>query len=190
MSGLWLVSYVALWILFLAVAIVLISVLHNLGVVYASLKMVAPMRQPSSNLMPGQALPEVTWLTLDGQSKSIAAFKGSKRAFAVVSPDCAPCVDYVRQLALRNHEIDPIDSDVHEVVIVSQGDLDGTKRLLEKAEVDSELTVMLDVRREVTDKWGITGTPTTVIVDEQLRVVRQLFGGLTATATHSVASRV
>lgn len=38
MSGLWLVSYIALWLLFLVVAVALLSVLRNLGVIYESLR--------------------------------------------------------------------------------------------------------------------------------------------------------
>lgn len=37
MSGIWLVSFVALWVLLLVMAVVLLSVLHNLGVMAEAL---------------------------------------------------------------------------------------------------------------------------------------------------------
>jgi hypothetical protein len=42
---------------------------------------------------------------------------------------------------------------------------------------DGRIRVVIDSRQTVIQQWGIHALPATVIVDEQLRVVRQVFGG-------------
>jgi hypothetical protein len=63
--------------------------------------------------------------------------------------------------------------------------------LLERAGVSKDDSmVFLDPAKEVAEKWGITGTPSSVIVDEQLRVVRQVFGIETNHAAHEAFAPV
>lgn len=187
MRGLWLVSYVALWILFLAVALVLVSILRNQGVLYTSIKAATPRLEAApSALKPGQTLPLVTWQTLAGESRTLAELRGVKLAIALVSPSCKPCIEYLLKLGVRQASPDPLDPGLKRTVIVSLGDLPGTARLLEQAQLPSTVPVFVDVQREVAERWGISTTPTTVIVDEELRVVRQVFGRRVDHAPHGL----
>ena len=187
MSGLWLISYVALWILVLAVAVVQVSVLRNLGVVYEAFRArpSEPRALPSA-LTAGQRLPDVTWRTLAGQAVPVSEWMGSKRAFTLVSPDCAPCLDYMKELSEGTRDLDPLDSTVKEWVVVSIGSQDGTTVLAQRAGVPANVPILLDSDREVVAKWGIRRTPTVVVVDDQLRVVRQVFDAETRSSTNGL----
>jgi Redoxin len=177
MSGIWLASYLVLWVLMLVVAVVLISVLHNLGVVYATLKQSRRQGGPSTNLKPGQVLPEAIFQTLDGKTKTTSDLRGTPRAIALVSPSCGSCVEYLRSIAEKQPPMDLLDLSGLDLVIVSLGDVDGTVNLLERAGLlGLSSSVLLDPHREATEKWGLSATPTTVMVDANLQVVRQIFG--------------
>jgi hypothetical protein len=191
MSGLWLVSYIALWILFLVVAVVLISVLRNLGIIYESLRAPSSDQRPApSSLTTGQRVPEVTWRTLAGHAKTVSEMTGVRQAFALVSPDCAPCLDYMKELSEGTRDLDPLDSTLRDWVVVSIGDHDGTARLAKRAGIPANVQVLVDSDRQVVAKWGISRTPSLVIVDEQLRVVRQIFSAEMQSDSHEPAARI
>lgn len=178
MTGLWIVTYVALWLLFLTEAVVLVSVLRNLGVVYTSLAALAPhaKRAPTA-LKTGDLLPDITFETLEGQPVSLKEFNDHKQAVALISPTCVPCAHYLEEVVRHGGEPDPLDPSVRLGLIVSFGDRDGTKKFVENVGgLPRGVLVVLDSKREVSRHWGISTTPTTVIVDDELRVVRQVFG--------------
>lgn len=174
MTGIWLISYIALWILFLMVVIVLLSVLRNLGVIYEMVekKRTEPIQ---TNLSIGALLPDITFHTLSGISRSTASFQGTKTAFSIVSPDCSACQSLLAELSKNNINPDPIDPTVQNSVIVSIGDVNSTVEITSKLSLDHS-SILVDTEGEVAQEWGIRTTPTTVIVDDQLRVVRFVIG--------------
>ena len=178
MTGILLVSYIALWVLFLVVGIVLVSVLRNLGIIYSSLAALAPQQRPLSMLKLGQAVPEAAWETLTGERRTVSDFRGVKQAVTLVSPTCSPCVDHLRSIADRGSEPDPTDSSARHLVSVCLGSLTETLGLLEKATLEADslpgnVTILMDPQRNTAKKWGMPATPTTVIIDEDLKLVRQ-----------------
>lgn len=178
MSALWWTSYAVLWVLTLTVAAVLVSVLRNLGTVYAMLegRVPAATSQPRSTLKAGDILPGVTWEALSGARKVVPEPTGARQAFVVVSASCGPCAEYLRHLGQEPGRVDPLDPAVDDWTIVSISGADETLGLLRRAGVTDNSRVVLDPRAAVLREWGLAGTPSTVIVDGELRVVRQAFG--------------
>jgi hypothetical protein len=184
MTGFWLVSYVVLWVLVLVLTVALISTLRNLGVVYGLLAKQPRAGHGSSRrtaLDTGQELPEVRWYTSSGEARSPATFRGGKTAFAIVSPACESCGTYLEILAADG--ADPIDPEVRDLVVVSLGTPEETDTLLSGVAARTGRVpplVLFDRDAEVISTWGVSATPATVVVDEELRVVRQVFGGVAA----------
>lgn len=176
MTGIWLISYIALWLLFLGVSIVLLSVLRNLGIIYESMSSSPTTRKQSTNLIAGQVLPELTLRTLAGYSKATAEFCGRKIAFIIISPTCSPCKDLLERIAQGNIQVDPLDSTLQDTVLVSVGDATMTANLVQQLGLSQKNLILLDTERLVLKIWGISATPTTVIVDAAGKVVRQIFG--------------
>lgn len=174
MSGLWLVSYIALWALLLIVAVALFSVMRNLGVIYESLATGGQGVARPTKLVTGEALPDLTLQTLTGDTVDLAAFQGMKTAFSVVSPQCAPCLGFLHDIATGRAVVDPLDPSVRRRVVVSVGDIPATSAFAGRVPLPEGLPLLVDVSNGIADKWGVISTPTTVIVDEQLRVVRHL----------------
>jgi thiol-disulfide isomerase/thioredoxin len=177
MTGVWLLSYIALWVLLLANAIVLILVIRNLGVLYDSLTTIAPVLSQGSDikLRAGKVLPEVSWLTPSGARRAASEFSGRRFAFVFVSPGCGPCVDYLQVMARDG--LASIDATANQFAVVSLADRESTVDLITSAGLPGDTTVLLDPNREQAQTWGISSTPTTVIVDDKLRFVRQVIGG-------------
>jgi thioredoxin-related protein len=177
MTGLWLISYIALWLLFFLVAIALVSVLRNLGVIYESLETMVPRsRRASTKFTAGDIVPDLTLSTLAGEEVNISNFRGRKMAFLIVSPNCSPCRDLLRDIAENGESLDPLDPSVHHKAIVSIGNKPETIELVQDVNLSQD-PILLDTENLVAREWGIMSTPMIVIVDEQLKVARQIIGG-------------
>lgn len=177
-GSIFIVSYIVLWVLWLIVTVILVSVLRNLGIVYRSLEALSPAanRAPTA-LKAGDRLPDVTWRTLAGDPVTIGTLDSHRQAVALVSPSCEPCLAYLRDIAAATLDPDPLDRSVRLGVVVSLGDDAETKQFLHKVgELPADVRVVVDSSREVSSRWGITATPTTIIIDDDLRVVRHIFG--------------
>lgn len=189
MTGLWLISYVALWVLTLGMAVVLISVLHNLGVLHQMISGTANIQPPPSKLKVDQHLPMLTLHTLDGTAVSLEQFRGIKTAFSVVSPGCSGCVRLLEDMVSADGDVslDPLDSTMQQQVIISVADIPATAALVHQVQLPQELVVLADPKNQVGKAWGVRATPVTVIVDPELTVVRQVVG---ATAPQPATSTV
>lgn len=186
MAGGWLVSYVVLWLLLVAMATILLSVLHNLGVLYAAVSKVTTGRQDMkpSTLVDGEVLPDVECLTEAGKPVNVSDFAGSKVAFAVVSAACGACARFL-EVALHDGP-DPLDRDLRRMVIVSLSDPAATSTLLARAGVQAPSGQVLYDRDEgLSRRWGVRMTPGMIIANEDLRLVRQVFGSGGTPVGHS-----
>lgn len=174
MIELLLISNIVLWVLFLIVAVVLISVLRNLGTIYDSL----PQRraQGQTKLLPDQQLPDVNLASLSGESVPASIFLGEKTAITIISPTCSPCREILEGIIKGTWEPDPRDKTVQRLAVVSLGNTRETTEMIQQIGLPQKIPVYMDVESGVQNTWGIKGTPTTIIVDDQLTVVKQIFG--------------
>jgi peroxiredoxin len=175
-SGLWLISYVALWILLLAVAVVLVSVLRNLGVMTEALRTLQESPADRLKLKPGEAVPDVALQTLSGEPVQLSALAQQPTAFALVSPGCKPCHLLLESLAALDMTVDPLGMGVQQTVVVSVGAVEDTMSLLTQLDIPSRIPILADPESQLFTAWGITATPTTVVVDDQTRYVSHTSG--------------
>lgn len=179
MTGLWLISYIVLWIVLLAVTAVLISTLRNLGVVYSMIIQspgFARSSESRTNLKQGDMLPDARIEAANRDIRMTSSFRGQKTAFAVVSATCEACWLFLR--TANQDGPDPLDPSLRNMVIVSLSDPSATADLLERAGGSGDETVLFDPDAAILRNWGITATPAMVVVDEEMRVVRQVFGAI------------
>lgn len=180
MNGVWLISYITLWILFFVVALVLLTVLRNLGAIYEILSKAAPSGfQPApTKLKEGEVLPDVQGDVLQGQSLTLSRKVSGNTAVIVISPGCGPCRHLLSEVVAGRHQLDPMNAQVKDWFIVSLGEWVETQQFLRELEIPASYNdqVMIVSREKIMDLWGINTTPTTVIVDDHRRIVRQVFG--------------
>jgi peroxiredoxin len=173
MTGLWLLSYVALWIVMLLVVAMLVGVLRHIGMLYEQAGRRSP---PATKLRAGDVVPDVTLSTLDGVKVRLSRFAGTSAHLVLVSPQCSGCADLLKQLA----ESDATAEVEGKRVIVSMGDPMGTEELLRRAGAPADGVVLIDREGRIKDAWGVRATPVTIVVDEQLKVLRQVIGAVDA----------
>lgn len=176
MTGLWLFSYIVLWLLFLIDALVLLSVLRNLGVIYESLKNITQSPPPPTTLVAGGALPNITLHTLSGDPATVSAFSGTTTAFSIVSPHCPACLGLLKEIAEAEMGADKYHSTVPDRIVISIGSSHETAELLRQVQMPQKVPVLIDTENNVMNTWGITGTPITVVVNDQMKVTKQVIG--------------
>lgn len=173
MTGLLLISYIALWVLVLFLAIVQLTILHNLGAIYEQFP---KMRPAPTKLKTNDLLPPIQLKGSESaQVKTTTEFKGSKIAFSIVSSHCGSCLTHLQQIVSEALQPDPADPSVKERVVIAIGEPEEVRRLIQQAKLPASLPVLVDSAQKVVDVWGITSTPTTIVVNDDHRVVRQIF---------------
>ena len=175
MTGIWLVSYIALWVLFLVMASVLILMLRKPGIFFNSVVMSAPKHAMPSKIIPGEVLPELTIQTLAGDRIQISTFRGVKTAFFVISPHCSICVNLLKEIAENGTEPDLVSPIVRRQAIVSIGDVSDTAEVIRRVGLGENIPVLVDVDSNVLTEWDIKGTPTRIVVDDHLEVTSVTF---------------
>jgi hypothetical protein len=178
MSGMWLVSYIILWVLLLVIAFTLLNILHNLGVIYNIIHPSADKQgymQPTK-IQPGTVLPEVELYTLGAIKQSTTDFIGKRLAISIISPHCEPCQQLLKRIATEQDNFDPIDPTVTNAAIISMGSPEETAQLIKDAGLPASIPVLVDANSNISKTWGIKMTPTTVVVNEKLSVVRFIVG--------------
>ncbi|HEU4326071.1 MAG TPA: hypothetical protein VFS21_23225 [Roseiflexaceae bacterium] len=175
MTGIWLIAFITLWVLFLAVAFALLVVLRNFGALYDTLARLQSGQPAPLKLEPDQALPDTPLLTLDSAPQSVAEFAGAPTAFTVVSPQCGPCRDLLLTIAAGRDSLESLQPAARRVLI-SLGDAAATRAALREAGLPEDLPILLDTQGQLQQRWGVTNTPTTVVVRADLTFVRHEVG--------------
>jgi hypothetical protein len=169
MSGIWLVSYIALWILFLIIAIVLISVLHHIGVLYG--KVEGDRQPPPTILTPGEALPEVTFSRLNGELVPLSRFLGKPVAFLVISPGCSGCIEALQSFA--NHDQHDTESPIKNPIVVGLNDKVAISKLIQQVQLPPSYQILMATDNTIQKKWGVRLTPILIEANEELKLSRQ-----------------
>lgn len=167
MTGIWLLSYLALWFLFIVVALLLISVLYHLGSIYSKIEVKLPV---PTKLAVGEILPDVGVQTMDGRRISLAQFQGAKTAFAIISPGCHTCFNMLKRMANGD---DSLKFLVHRTVIISLANRSETNEMTQLAHLPESYGIFLDMDKKLKDAWGISTTPVIVEADSNLKVLNQ-----------------
>lgn len=177
MTGIWLISYIALWILFLILAVVLLLTVRSLSVVVEKLQALQPGPEPpATTLSIGETLPDVELRTRDDTLRSLHSFRGADTAVVVVSPGCGPCRDVLMEVSQNPTSNDPLHLQVSQTILVCLGETHDAQQELAQALVPATLPVFFDPDNQVKSLWGIQSTPTMIIVNRELQFVRASVG--------------
>ncbi|NOK58402.1 MAG: hypothetical protein GFH27_549279n208 [Chloroflexi bacterium AL-W] len=172
MTGVWLVSYVALWILVLVLALVLVSMLRNLGTIYETLQTWRPVHDPIK-LKVGEVVPALTLTSITNETVSLTDHQGTPLAVAIISPGCEPCHDLAKVLA-RGEALPQTNGE--RLIIISVGSGAETQSLIDEVGLHKDIPVYCDTTRSTAEAWGVSSTPTTVLLDERSTFVRHIVG--------------
>jgi AhpC/TSA family len=173
MTDIWLVSYLVLWCLAIFLGAVLVGVLRHIGILYERYQQASGIHPAATSLKAGDEPKDAVFPNMDGALVPLSSVRGSTAAFAVVSADCSFCRDLLRDIAKGAFD----EEGVERWVVVSMNDAEATRGIL-PAEVALPLNteVLIDANQRLSDLWGVVGTPVTVVVDADFKIVKQIVG--------------
>lgn len=168
MEGLWLVSYLVLWVLFLLTVVFLFGVLQQIGSLHERLDKIAPR---TSKFELGNIIPDFSLPAFNGKPRTLSSFQSfqGKNLFLVfVAPACSGCEALLSSIddVFRGEEKSKWGT-----LIVALSNMMEAKDLVEKLQIT--IPIMIDEKGKVQELFGIWGTPLVMAIDEDRMLMAQ-----------------
>lgn len=118
----------------------------------------------------GQTIPEFSLKDLQGREVSAEAFRGRKTLVTFWSQTCPHCENMLEEL----REWDKAKGqDEPDLIVISTGEAEAHR------EMDLQSLILLDEEHKTSEKIGMMGTPSAVLIDEEGRIVSETAAGAT-----------
>lgn len=99
MTGLWLISYITLWLLVIMLTVIVLGLVHQLGVIHVRLGPEEDLITTQEGLELGTTAPDFRGMdVLHGREISLADLRGRASVFVFISPGCRPCQELMPHL--------------------------------------------------------------------------------------------
>ncbi|HET8580135.1 MAG TPA: thioredoxin-like domain-containing protein [Nitrospiraceae bacterium] len=158
MTGMWLASYVALWIVVAVLVMAVLVFARQIGLLHRRLP---PLGARMENAGPeiGTEPPPVTGLTTEGRPVRLGHVGGKRSLLVFVSPTCEVC----RDLAPAVRSLERSERSRLDLLLVSiRGNATENRSFIRQHKLDD---VPLIVSPELGDEYRIPSTPYAVLVD-------------------------
>lgn len=100
MNGMWLVSYVALWILVILLTVIVLGLVRQLGLIHLRLGPERGVLTPTEGLENGSAAPDFHAVDAISKENFTLATLGDRPSLLIfVSPACRPCLELMPHIA-------------------------------------------------------------------------------------------
>lgn len=163
LEGIWLVSYVALWILVLLEAIVILALARQIGLLHNRLGPTGA-RMGNAGLELGDDAPPFRVQGFNGRPVTLAAERDRPTLLIFISPTCSVCADLGSAiLALYQHEKRDI-----EVVVVSFLEDEAENRAYIKRYRLNDIPYIVSPR--IAEQYRVTTSPYAILVDSNGKV--------------------
>ena len=165
MSGVWLASYIVLWLLVLLLAFLLAGALRQLGLLQLRLGDDPGALITDTGLERGTQAPDFT--ALDGSSGepvSLSDLPAVPRMLVFASPGCLSC----RELIPGLNEVRKTRGD-WDFLVICRGDLESCRRFGRMNGLEAPM--MVDTDGQIEKDYAVTLTPFAYVVDHEGRVV-------------------
>lgn len=164
MSPLFIASYVVLWVLVIFEGAIVLGLVHLTGRLLAKdqQRTRAPVRSRDGQLAPGQEAPLVAATGLTGEAVNSRDFAGKPWALLFVSPTCLGCATTLADLKVLEGKVQG------NLLVICRADATSCMRLAET--YDDTARTVADADDRITRLYGISSTPTAVLIDSQNRI--------------------
>ena len=166
MSGVWLASYVVLWMLLLVMGFLLAGALRQLGLIQLRLGDDPGALITDIGLERGTLAPDFTALeTATGELLTLSSLPSKARLIVFLSPSCLSCRELVPGLnevrATRGREFD--------FLVVCRGDIDSCRGFASMNRLHAPMVI--DTNGQIEKDFAVTMTPFAYLLDHESRVV-------------------
>ncbi len=124
----------------------------------------------ASSIKIGETVPELTLKDLDGKEITAKDFQGKKTLVAFWSTTCPHCVSMIRDLQEWDREKGVDDPNL---LVFSAGDVE------EHREIGLKSPIVLDEGYKMAEKFGMYGTPSAVLINENGKIASETAVGST-----------
>jgi methylamine dehydrogenase accessory protein MauD len=155
MSGIWLITYIALWGIVLFQGLVIFVLMRQLGIIYLG----TAQGVARDGIAPGQRAPDFALPDLSGGIRTLADFQGRSLLLVFGSTSCAPCRGLVPDLNVfaKQHAGD-IDA-----LFAIRGTANEAQRFVDELELQVPVGVFND--EELPEKYKARVTPFAFLID-------------------------
>lgn len=158
MNGIWLISYIALWILVILLTIIVLGLVRQLGLIHLRLGPEHSILTPTEGLEIGSPAPEFQATDIVNKVNfNLTRLKGRPSLLIFVSPTCRPCLELMPHIAnfwqSRHKKLN--------VVLLSQAS-DGANLNL----VNVPIPVLSDPEGTITKAYQVRATPFAYRLDD------------------------
>jgi methylamine dehydrogenase accessory protein MauD len=166
MSGVWLASYVILWLLVLVMGFLLAGALRQLGLVQLRLGDDPGALITDTGLERGTFAPDFTALDANsGESIALSDLPARARLLVFVSPSCLSC----RELIPGMNEVQATRGREFDFLAVCRGDLESCRSFARMNRLHAPMVV--DTAGQVEKNYEVSLTPFAYLLDHERRVV-------------------
>jgi len=164
-SGVWLASYIVLWLVVLLLGFLLAGALRQLGLLQLRLGDDPGALITDTGLERGTDVPDFTALdAASGERVSLSDLPAVPRMLVFASPGCLSC----RELIPGLNEVRKTRGD-WDFVVVCRGDLESCRRFGRMNGLEAPMVV--DTTGQIEKDYAVTLTPFAYVVDHEGRVV-------------------
>ena len=166
MSGVWLASYIVLWVVVLLLAFLLAGALRQLGLLQLRLGDDPGALITDTGLERGAQVPDFTGLDAEsGQLVSLSDLPAVPRMVVFASPGCLSC----RELIPGLNEVRKTRGGEFDFLVVCRGDLESCQAFGRMNRLEAAMVV--DTTGQIEKDYLVTLTPFAYLIDHEGRVV-------------------
>jgi methylamine dehydrogenase accessory protein MauD len=166
MSGVWLASYVVLWVLVLIMGFLLAGALRQLGLVQLRLGDDPGALITDMGLERGTLAPDFTALEAGtGEGLSLSSLPNRPRLLVFLSTSCLSC----RELVPGLNEVRATRAREYDFLVVCRGDVESCRSFARMNRLHAPMVI--DESGQVEKDYEVTVTPFAYLLDHERRVV-------------------
>jgi methylamine dehydrogenase accessory protein MauD len=162
MTPLWLLSYMALWLVVLLLGFLLLGALRALGLLrwrLEQLEAITPSHVGRSGLKPGKKAPDFTLPCASGGEVSLHDFAGRRVFLVFTMSGCKPCHRIIPELNKLQRRGDV------QVLVVNNGEPEATRRWA--GETSACFPVLAQQQFSLSKRYEMYATPFAFLIDER-----------------------
>ncbi len=160
-------SYAVLWLLVLLIGIIQLALLRHFGLLATRLQPILGTRSPSDPAV-GDVLAELT-LADDARNGVTVPPAGEEAWVLVVDQSCKACEPLLAEVGRSLSRV--AFQTAIPIVLASGLEPDGAAELRQRYAIGSQALVVSDPDHEARRRWGVTKTPTVLVVSQNRKVV-------------------
>lgn len=163
------------WLCIVGLAVLVIASMRHLAFLYERLDPVFKFQTNLPSLREGELLPDIGLTDLRRGPVTPNAWIGEQTLLMFAQPRCSACEDLLQATGIAINRVAAEGS--MRVCVIVLANAESAFRIAENAGLDAAVEVLSDERAQTLERWGVTTTPSAILLGADGRVSKK-FGTL------------